>query len=102
MNEQNLQVEHSLLQKAVRRGQVEVVDKVVKYLLSVGDSRWLSKRLAVIIYEECWPLGNQITEGNLLEQYKNLALTQKNKDACRVGYSCLSLQRWRLVCSERN
>ncbi len=89
MNEHNLQVEHSLLQKAVRRGAVDVVEKVVNYLLSQGDSKWLHKRLPVMIYEECWPLGNSITNGNILNQYVTLAQTVKNKDA--AGFATLAV-----------
>ena len=85
MNEHNLQVEHSLLQKAVRRGAVNVVDKTVKYLLSLGDTKWLHKRLPVMIYEECWPLGNQITQNNIVEQYIALSSTVKNKDAAGLA-----------------
>ncbi|MCB0732859.1 MAG: hypothetical protein KDC88_17695, partial [Ignavibacteriae bacterium] len=85
MKEQNLQVEHSLLQKAVRRGHVDVVDMVVKYLLSQGDSKWLKNRFAVLVYEECWPLGNQITSGNLLAQYIALSSTVKNKDTAGLA-----------------
>ncbi|MBL1215791.1 MAG: hypothetical protein HND52_20655 [Ignavibacteriae bacterium] len=85
MPEINLQVERSLLQKAVRRGSVEVVEKTVKYLLSQKDSSWLHKRLPVMIYEECWPLGNQITNGNILNQYVRLAQTVKNKDAAGLA-----------------
>lgn len=85
MKEHNLQVEHSLLQKAVRRGNIDVANMTVKYLLSVGDSKWLHNRLPVMVYEECWPLGNQITSGNLLEQYLKLAKTQKNKDTAGLA-----------------
>jgi len=85
MNDKNLQVEHSLLQKAVRRGNIDVVEKVVKYLLSIGDSKWLHRRLSVMIYEECWPLGNQITESNILEQYIALSSTVKNKNAAGLA-----------------
>lgn len=85
MKEQNLQVEHSLLQKAVRRGHVGVVDIVVKYLLSQGDSKWLHNRLPVMIYEECWSLGNHITADNLLEQYIALSSTVKNKNAAGLA-----------------
>jgi hypothetical protein len=85
MNEHKLQVEHSLLQKAVRRGNIDVVNMTVKYLLSVGDSKWLHKRLPVLIYEECWPVGNSITQGNILEQYITLSSTVKNKDAAGLA-----------------
>jgi len=85
MNEHKLQVEHSLLQKAVRRGHVDVVEMVVKYLLSVGDSKWLHNRLPVMVYEECWPVGNSITQSNILEQYIALSSTVKNKDAAGLA-----------------
>jgi len=81
MNEHKLQVEHSLLQKAVRRGHVDVVEMVVKYLLNLGDTKWLHNRLPIMVYEECWPVGNSITQSNILEQYIALSSTVKNKDA---------------------
>ena len=84
---QNL--ERSLLQKAVRRGNVELVEKVVKYLISKGDFDWLRKRLAVITYEECWTLGTELrfdkNEHIIIEQYKNLALAVKNKNAAGLA-----------------
>ena len=85
MDQLDLQVFRSLLQKAVRRGEVKIVEKVVKYLLSIGDIKWLGRRLTVIIYEECWTIGDQITDCNILEQYKNLTLTVKNKDAAGLA-----------------
>jgi hypothetical protein len=88
MNEHKLQVEHSLLQKAVRRGNIDVVNMTVKYLLSVGDSKWLKNRFAVLVYEECWPVGNKLTNSNILDQYVTLAQSVKNKDA--AGLSTLA------------
>lgn len=89
---QNL--ERSLLQKAIRRGNVELVEKVVKYLISKGDFDWLRKRLAVITYEECWTLGTELrfdkNEHIIIEQYKNLALAVKNKNA--AGLASLAMQ----------
>ncbi|MDR3666976.1 MAG: hypothetical protein P4L35_09050 [Ignavibacteriaceae bacterium] len=75
------QIERSLLQKAVRRGDVELTEKVVAYLLSVGDKDWLRDRLFVIAYEECWPIANQIQIKDLVFEYKKIALTVKNKNA---------------------
>ena len=78
-------LEHSLLQKAVRRGHIDTVEKVVNYLLCQGYLNWLRKRLPVMILEECWTMDNQLTSGNLLDQYINLALTVKNKDAAGLA-----------------
>lgn len=91
MKEQNLQIEHSLLQKAVRRGAVDMVEKVVNYLLSQGDTKWLHNRLPVMIYEECWVLGNRVTSGNLITQYVTLAQTVKNKDAAGLATLAVKL-----------
>lgn len=46
----------SLLQKAVRRGESDLVVKVVDHLYEIGDISWLKQRVGVIIAEECWPL----------------------------------------------
>lgn len=46
----------SLLQKAVRRGESDLVVKVVDHLYEIGDINWLKQRVGVIIAEECWPL----------------------------------------------
>ena len=79
------ELERSLLQKAVRRGNEYVIDKVFKYLLLNDKKPWLKKRLVVMGYEECWTCANQInldcSNYELLEQYKTLARTIKNKNA---------------------
>jgi hypothetical protein len=78
-------LERSLLQKAVRRGNVEVVEKVVGYLQHVNDFKWLRKRLAVIAYEECWTYADQLLYPKqpykLLDEYKTLTTTIKNLNA---------------------
>jgi hypothetical protein len=83
-------MERSLLQKAVRRGNAELTDKVVQYLISVDDVKWLRKRLAVIGYEECWTYSNQLDyeckNNKLLEQYKVLACKVKNKNCDGLAY----------------
>lgn len=74
-------VERSLLQKAVRRGSENDVSHIVNYLIHEGDEAWLRKRIFVIAYEECWPLGNVITLNDLLEEYLRLTRAVKNKNA---------------------
>ncbi len=82
-------LERSLLQKAVRRGNINVLEKVYSYLLSTGNKEWLKNRLFVMTYEECWPFATQINLNNILGSYKKLALTVKNKNA--AGLSTLAL-----------
>jgi hypothetical protein len=79
------QLERSLLQKAIRRGNQELTEKVVAYLLAVNDMAWLKKRLYVITYEECWIYGSHISLNNNLDEYKNLAVTVKNKNAAGLA-----------------
>lgn len=74
-------IERSLLQKAVRRGEADLTERVVTYLINVGDENWLKNRLYVIAYEECWPIANQIQAINLITEYKQIACTIKNKNA---------------------
>lgn len=85
MNLSKYDIERSLLQKAVRRGNEAVVEKVIKYLFSVGDEAWLKKRLFVITYEECWPLGNTLSLTNLFEEYLRLTRAVKNKNAAGLA-----------------
>jgi hypothetical protein len=79
------ELERSLLQKAVRRGNEYVIDKVFRYLLLNDNKLWLKKRLVVMGYEECWTFANKInincSNYEILEQYKTLARKIKNKNA---------------------
>jgi hypothetical protein len=84
------QLERSLLQKAVRRGDVELTKVVVKYLLAVGDTDWLKKRLFVIAYEECWPISSELNQNNLITQFSDLAVVVKNKNA--AGLASLAVE----------
>lgn len=79
------EIERSLLQKAIRRGCKELTEEVVNYLLAAGDKEWLKKRLFVIAYEECWPLGAKINLKDLKNQFSNLAVSEKNKNAFALG-----------------
>ena len=92
-------LEHSLITKAVRRGNVELVEKVFKHLLSKeGQDKWLKKRLAVIGYEECWPYANTLdftcNNYQLLQQYKAFAVKVKNKDCDLLAYLANRVNDW--------
>lgn len=82
--------EHSLIQKAVRRGNVDLVEKVFTYILNNGGRKWLRDRLAVIGYEECWQYANTLdfacNDFKLLQQYKAIACKVKNKDCDGLAY----------------
>lgn len=80
----------SLMQKAVRRGDSDLVEIVFKYLYLTGSKIWLRHRVAVISAEECWPLCSSL-EPNVLsyKQLLNLLLqitsSGKNKSAAGLG-----------------
>ena len=52
----------SLLQKAVRRGNTELVYTTSTLLESLGtrEKNWFRTRTAIITLEECWPLGAEL------------------------------------------
>ena len=78
--------ERSLLQKAVRRGNEDLVEKVVNYLTVVGDQTWLKNRLVVMAYEECWMYAKElILDNKIMGQYKSLSRAVKNKNAAGLG-----------------
>jgi hypothetical protein len=83
------QIMRSFLQKAVRRGNIELTKKTVIYLINNNDLEWVRRRLAVITFEECWPYGLFVSyEKNtesLIKNFSNLACTIKNKDAAGLG-----------------
>lgn len=93
MNEQikisDNSIMRSLLQKAVRRGNVDLVKKIVIYLIKNNDQDWLRKRLAVITFEECWVYALNVNFENkpefLLTQYINITKSIKNKNAYSLG-----------------
>jgi len=91
-------IERSLFQKVVRRGNVDLTEKVFKYLLSKDQRGWLKKRLAVIGYEECWTYSNQLDyeskNNKLLEQYKTLACKVKNKNCDGLAYLAKRLNQY--------
>ncbi len=91
------EVEHSLIQKAVRRGSTELVEKVFNYLIGKGQRNWLKNRLVVIAYEECWTYANELdiscSDHKLLQQFLALASTVKNKNADGLADLALKLYK---------
>jgi hypothetical protein len=79
----------SLLQKAVRRGYVSLVNDVARILYEKGQSSWLRSRAVVITFEECWPLGLQLdlspAVSTKIGALCKVATTIKNKDAAGLG-----------------
>lgn len=79
----------SLLQKATRRGVVDIVERVVVHLDLIGDKYWLRSRTVVIAYEECWPLSQFLHLDRSLEcklrMLNLIANSTKQKDAAGLG-----------------
>lgn len=79
----------SLLQKAVRRGNVEVVKRVLILLEKLGDRTWIRSRCAVIGAEECWPLlcelDPNLSEAGRARWFTQIAESTKFKDAAGLG-----------------
>lgn len=96
-NPETHQTCRSLLQKAVRRGGISLIPKVVTHLNEVGDFDWLRNRVGVITYEECWPLGTCLpAKPNVEEIIQTLievALCVKQKDAAGLGALAYELSK---------
>lgn len=82
----------SLLQKAVRRGNVDLVLTVSALLESLGskDRNWYRIQTAIITFEECWPLGTELLFNKKFHS-KVAALIRianclKTRDATGLGY----------------
>jgi hypothetical protein len=79
----------SLLQKATRRGCVEIVEQTSERLFELNDKTWLRSRAAVITFEECWPLAGELDlavgVASKVRALKSLALREKQKDAAGLG-----------------
>lgn len=89
MESNTLKIMRSFLQKAVRRGDINLTEKIVIYLLNNDDIDWLRKRLAAITFEESWAYGSEISYEKeaqvIINHYKNLSSTVKNKNASGLG-----------------
>ena len=87
----------SLLQKAVRRGHVDLVYTTSSLLesLSSKEKNWYRTRTAIITFEECWPLGSELIFNRkfhskvaaLIKVTKSL----KARDASGLGYMAFAL-----------
>ena len=89
----------SLLQKAVRRGNVELVFTTSAFLESLGpkDRTWYRSQTAIITFEECWPLGTELIFNKKFHS-KVAALIQvtraaKARDATGLGYLAYALSQ---------
>ncbi len=82
----------SLLQKAVRRGNIDLVFTTSCLLESLGpkDKNWYRHQTAIITFEECWPLGTALIFNKKFHS-KVAALIRvtraaKARDATGLGY----------------
>lgn len=79
----------SLLQKAVRRGDVPLVEKVARHLNKDEDPKWVRTRTSIIIFEECWPLGTELLLpldfDGALQALTYATTREKNKEAAGLG-----------------
>lgn len=87
----------SLLQKAVRRGYVDLVEQVASLLYSKRETSWLRSRTVVITYEECWPsalrLALDTSFSSKLYSLKSVSLTRKDKSAAGLGTLAYALSQ---------
>lgn len=87
----------SLLQKAVRRGNVELVYTVSALIqgLSFRAKNWVRNRTAIITFEECWPLGQDLIFNRQFHSKVAVlikaARSIKNRDAAGLGYLAYKL-----------
>ena len=80
----------SLLQKAVRRGHVDLVTTASALMRKEGENSWYTTRAAIITFEECWPLGAELIFNKKFHS-KVAALIRvtraaKCRDATGLGY----------------
>lgn len=82
----------SLLQKAVRRGDADIVYTASAVLASLSprEKNWYRTRTAIITFEECWPLGSDLIFNRKFYS-KVAALIRvtravKSRDASGLGY----------------
>ena len=89
----------SLLQKAVRRGNVDLVFTTSAFLESLGsaEKKWYLNQTAIITFEECWPLGAELIFNKKFHS-KVAALIRvtratKARDATGLGYLAYALSQ---------
>ena len=82
----------SLLQKAVRRGNVELVYTTSALIqsLSFREKNWFRDRAAIITFEECWPLGAELLFNKKFHSKAaalvKVARSAKVRDAAGLGF----------------
>ncbi len=88
-----------MLQKAVRRGNVDLVFTTSAFLesLASADKNWYRTQTAIITFEECWPLGTELIFNKKFHS-KVAALIRvtrsaKARDATGLGYLAYALSQ---------
>jgi hypothetical protein len=87
----------SLLQKAVRRGNVDLIFTASALLKKTGlqTKSWYDNQTAIITFEECWPLGSELqlkkTFHSKVATLIRAACSQKARAATGLGYLAYSL-----------
>jgi hypothetical protein len=87
----------SLLQKAVRRGNTDLVFTTSAILesLSSKEKNWFRNRTAIIAFEECWPLGTDLIFNRKFHSkvaaLVKVARSTKAKDATGLGFLAYAL-----------
>ena len=87
----------SLLQKAVRRGDTDLVFTASAILesLSSKEKNWFRNRTAIIAFEECWPLGTDLVFNRKFHSkvaaLVKVARSVKAKDATGLGFLAYAL-----------
>ena len=87
----------SLLQKAVRRGNIDLVFTTSALIESLGQKgkNWFTSRTAIITFEECWPLGAKLKFNKKFHSKVaaiiNVTQSAKARDASGLGYMAFAL-----------
>jgi hypothetical protein len=89
----------SLLQKAVRRGNVDLVFTTSAFLESLASAHknWYLTQTAIITFEECWPLGTELIFNKKFHSKVaaliRVARSAKARDATGLGYLAYALSQ---------
>ena len=87
----------SLLQKAVRRGDADLVYTTSALIANLGpkEKKWYRTRTAIITFEECWPLGRDLIFNRKFHSKVaaliKVTLATKSRDASGLGYLAYAL-----------
>ncbi len=88
-----------MLQKAVRRGNVDLVFTTSSLLESLGpkDKNWHRTQTAIITFEECWPLGAELIFNKKFHSKVaaliRVARAAKARDATGLGFLAYALSQ---------